>query len=1123
MLFHLSGRWRGAGALTTAILGVWLFTSPAALAGQGAVTGTVTTGAAMRPLAGAQVFVQGTEIGTQTAVDGTYRLEGVSAGTQTISVQFLGYRSATQEVTVASGQVVTADFALEMTALALDELVVTGVVGETSRIKLPFTVEKLTTEDMPVPASDVSNLLKGKAAGVQVTSTSGQPGQAASITLRGPTSINASGRGQGPLIVIDGIISSGTLSDIGSLDIESVELVKGAAAASLYGSRAQNGVIQIATRRGTELTTNSINIRARGEYGYGQLAGDIGLVRQHPYKMNDAGTKFIDTSGNEIDFRDLNRPGFGSAILQNQIDPSAPGTPQTAFANQEFPGELFDHMDTFFDPGETMDLYAAVTGRFGESSFRVSVSDFTEAGVVRCSACADNLATLNADRVSQGLNAFDVDLPDDEGFRRQNVRVNVDTRFGDLDIAASSFFSRSDQDDRAVSTGAFSRLTFMSPAVDLAGVSPLDGRPDVDADPQSIEENPLYLLSVNDSRDERTRTMGSVDFNYALPNVPWLSAQVNASFDRTQFSDYTLRPKNERSAGTGPRDFTGGSLRKFSSRRESINASAKLNANQTLMDGDLLVRAQAQYLIEDEQFESHGVSGSGFSVDGVPTFGAIEGDHTGSNSQTAEKAQSVYLIGGIDYKDRYILDGLIRRDGSSLFGPEERWQTYYRGSIAWRVAQEDWWTIDAINELKLRFSLGTAGGRPTFSAQYETFGVSAGAIFPINLGNKFLKPEFTTEQEAGLNLVFLNNLAVDLTYAWQTTDDQLLGVPQPAFVGYSSQWRNAGEIFSETYEASLTYSAIDTEDLGLNLRFNWDRTQQHITRLDIPAFTTGNFYVAEGRPLGELWGEVWARDCADLMPVGISASDCASNFQVNDDGLLVPTGGAAYTEGFSAGLWGTQVAVMGDGGERSYHWGLPVKVQDYSPACMDKYPGEYMEKCPLTEFLPFGQTTPDFNFSFGTNFRYQSLTLNGLVEASMGPDIYNGTQQWALRELRGEDVDQTGKPMELHKPVGYASAIYSVNADNDWFKEDGTWIKLREISLGYAIPSDFTSSLFGGVFDQIQLSVIGRNLLTITDYRGYDPEVGFTGGTFSNAVLNRVDSFGYPNFRTFTFAAEFVF
>ena len=237
---------------------------------------------------------------------------------------------------------------------------------------------------------------------------------------------------------------------------------------------------------------------------------------------------------------------------------------------------------------------------------------------------------------------------------------------------------------------------------------------------------------------------------------------------------------------------------------------------------------------------------------------------------------------------------------------------------------------------------------------------------------------------------------------------------------------------------------------------------------------------------------------------------------MNDDGLLVATGsGNNFTDGMSKGLWGTDVTVGSD----SFDFGMPIKTKDYSPACVRKNPTDFESKCMLQEFLPFGNTTPDWNASFATNFRHKSLTVNALLDASVGHSIYNGTRQWALRELRGEDVDQAGKPDELKKPIGYASALYDVS----FFREDGDWVKLREVALGYTLPQSFMESVFKGKLDRVTFNLIGRNLITITDYRGYDPEVGFAGGSLGSNALNRVDSFGYPNFRTYTASLEIVF
>ncbi|WP_423929270.1 hypothetical protein [Candidatus Palauibacter sp.] len=243
-----------------------------------------------------------------------------------------------------------------------------------------------------------------------------------------------------------------------------------------------------------------------------------------------------------------------------------------------------------------------------------------------------------------------------------------------------------------------------------------------------------------------------------------------------------------------------------------------------------------------------------------------------------------------------------------------------------------------------------------------------------------------------------------------------------------------------------------------------------MSRLDVPAFRHGPFFVSEGRSVGEVWGTAFATDCADLAPVGVT--DCGS-FEVNDDGLLVATGrGNDFTQGFAKGLWDTAVAVtdaMGD--TLTYRWGLPIAVRDRSPACVARDPGK-REDCPLTGFLPLGNTTPEFNASFATNLRYKSLTFSGLLEASVGHSIYNRTARPDPVWLRGPDLDQGGKPPGHQKPVAYVSALRT-GERNSWLLEDGDWLKVREMSVSYTLPEDLIQSLFGGAFRRVTLTAAG--------------------------------------------------
>ena len=1080
---------------------------------QGAITGTVTDAESLRPVAGAQVFVSGTIIGTLTGQEGGYRLESIPAGEATVTVRLIGYREASESIEVVAGEVVRIDFQVSPTALELQEIVVTGLAGETPRVKLPFSVERLDADDMPVPAADVSSLIASKAPGVRSMSGSGQPGVASDITLRGPTSIDASGRSQAPLIVIDGVIQSenATLADIGALDIDQVEIVKGAAASSMYGSRAQNGVIQITTRRARGIGANSSQFLARGEVGASSLGGSIDLTDAHPYVMNEDGTKFIDSLGNEIDLSDLGQQGVGQLVLKDG------GTPNTAVADNPWP-VLYDQIDRFYDPGDVISGYGAITGRFGESSFRASFEAYRESGIISCDECARNLDDFQADRVARGLEPLaSAELPENDGYDRQNARVNVDSRLGDLELAASAFYSRSSLDDSGIEDGVFYSLSLMSRGLDLTELDPNTGLPRADV-PTEISTNPLYLVAIGEHVDTRTRTMGSVDLRWTPTG--WASLEAVASYDRTDFGEFDYYPKTTLGADWSP---TGGSLETLDFVDEAMNASATLGVTRGLLDGDLTLRAKARYLLERQRFESSGVFGSRFSVEGVPNFGAIEGETNATNQVRPIKAEGYFAIGSLDYRGRYIVDALVRRDGSSLFGPEERWHTYYRGSAAWRPSQEDWWGVEAIDELKLRFSYGTAGGRPNFFAQYETYGVSGGGIFPVNLGNRALKPEFSVEGEVGVNLVLLGDVGVEYTHAWSRTEDQILQVPQPSYVGFSSQWQNAGEIESSTHEVAVRWAAIDRPALGLDLRFFWDRTTQRIAALNVPPYQSGPdndvFYVAEGRALGEFWGKRWAESCGDLGSIGVSPADCAASFAVNSDGLVVWTGGVAPDQGIAQGLWGTS----GEVANASFDWGMPIEVLEESPLCLAENGADAPNDCPLQPLLPLGNTTPAWNASFGSGFRYGGFNLALLLDAAIGFEIYNWTRQWALRGNNGADIGQIGKPEGEKKPIGYYGALYNVNQSSAFFVERGDWLKLREVSLGYTLPRSLTEGVFGGGIDRITVSVIGRNLLTVTGFRGYDPEVGHSGGGFGSTAITRTDAFQYPNFRTVTAALEVVF
>ncbi len=1056
--------------------------APAAAQATGTLTGTVVDATSGRSLESAQVYISALNQGALTNAQGRFiMLNQVPAGTHEVSVELIGYTSVTQEVTVTAGQTTTVEFRMESTALKLQELVVTGVAGSTPRVKLPFTVEKVDFEDMPVPTPSADGLIAGKVPGAKVVKGSGQPGSDGSIMLRGPTTITGS---QNPLIIVDGVITDNTLADISSLDVESVEIVKGAAAASLYGSRAQNGVVQIRTRRGSGLSVDQARITVRNEYGKQNLEGSTPFSHYHSYAMNANGD-IIDADGNAVDIRYFYDKNTGE-VCEPVLDPlgvnCAPPNPvlnggvsAKSFQDGAWPYPLYDQVDRFFHPGDFYSGYVAAEGRTGSTNYRASFSHQLETGVV----------DLNS------------------GFKLNGFRLNLDHQILDnVNISLSTYYSKSAQEDLGGSP--FYDLAFIAPFANLqqrsaatANVGPCGAqgcyiwRPD----PLSQEANPLYLLDLQDQRDWRQRFLGSA--NVVWSPISWFELEGNFSLDQQNYWQSNITPSGVVSDQSGVGD---GTLSKSQQHDNDMNASFTASFNKSF--GDLTTRTKVRYLLEDQHQEAFNVNGRNLSAKGVPSLDNIVGSINAGSSIQDVLAEGYFFITALDYQGKYVGDFLVRRDGSSLFGEQERWQTYYRASGAWRMAQEAWWPFDNLNEFKLRYSIGTAGGRPRFAAQYETYSVSNGVISPVSLGNKFLKPELSTEQEVGLETVFYNKINAGVTYAWSTVEDQLLQVPLPGYVGFSSQWQNAGTLESNTIEAFVETALVDRPDITWTSRVNFDRTHQTITQLDIAPYRTGFFYVREGEELGTFYGSRWANQCGDLP----SGTDC-SEFQVNDDGLLVWVGsGNSYTDGISKDLWGSSAEVNGD----SYKWGIPIKAIDSEGS----------------NFLFMGNTTPDFNLSWSNTVRWKNLSFYTLFDGEFGADIYNQTRAYAYRDNRSGDQDQAGKSDAQKKSIDYYQVLYNVNSNSSWFVENGTFVKIREASLRYNFDQSAVQSMFGSLgVTGMNVNLIGRNLLTFTDYKGYDPEVG-TGGQGSGGgseAIGRVDNFGYPNFRTISASLEIIF
>ncbi len=1087
------------------------------LAQDATITGKVTD-AAGNPLPGANVILELTNLGAATDANGNYHFtvpaKAVKGQRIRLTARFVGYRSRSEDFNLQAGAI-SKDFSLPQDALDMDAIIVTGVLEQTPKTKMAFSAAQVSEEALKqVPASSPETALYGKVPGVRVVRGTGQPGTPASIQLRAPTSINTSGRSADPLYIVDGVVvdpsvSGSPLTDIPADDIENIEVVKGASGASVYGSRAANGVIRISTKRGNKLGVDQTKITVRNEFGKSAIAKKLDLNQHHNFRIASTSYTdsrgvavtpgdFVDANGNWLDPRLPTRSedvfATGISFYDNPYKYVATGaardaarrlvSPRDANGNIIPPTVLsapFDHMERFFDPGNFFSNTISVSRNMENTNFSVSFGNRNEGGVI------------------DGI----------DGLNRKNLRIALDHKVRrSLSIGLNGLYTISAR-DLVDGSDPFFALTFMAPDANLDLIDPATGQLYVQPDPTSVEDNPLYFIRNNDRDDQRKRILGSFSLRY--DPVDWFNLEGNLSFDRSDRNNEFFWPIGYESISLGP-EYTGRYIKgNFSD--QALNGGATASFSRRF--GSLILRAKAQSVFERTEYNAASGDGRNLAVQGVRNLGASGADARVISSSFEQVRSSGYSgIVSFDYKDRYIGDVHVRRDGSSLFGEEDRWHTYYRASGAYRISQESFWFLPLFEEFKLRGSYGTAGGRPNFFARYETWSVSGGSVSKLNLGNKQLRPEFAKELELGVDTAFLNRFTLDLTYARSNVEDQILFVPLPGYAGYQNQWQNAGTLKTNTIEASLHASILRGNKFDWKVGLNFDRTRQKISQLDIPSYSADPFLVREGEPLGAIFGDRWIKSLNDLPP-GLPRDQ----FNVNDDGYVVWVGaGKTFRDGIAQKLWGTTSPALVDDRKVSttYRWGIPIKFSD--PVFNSQ--GNFLR---YQNFVKLGETQPDFNLGFNSDFRWKNVHVYTVLDAQIGGDIYNNTVQWGLRENKHGIADQSAKADELKKPGLYYQVLYNVNATNSHFVEDGTYLKLRELAVTYTFQQKALARVFGGLMHKLSIGVVGRNLLTFTDYTGYDPETGSTGFSIGNATVARYDGFGYPNFRTITGIIEFEF
>lgn len=780
------------------------------------IRGTVVAANTQAPLPGVQVVLRGTTLSARTNERGEYSLVApVDPGTYQLEYQTFGRRTATRPVALGAERTLALPVvALEESAVALEELVVTGTGTPTERKALGNTVESIRGEEInqAPAASTIDQALQGKIVGAVVTEHSGQPGGGVSIRLRGTSSVFG---GAEPLIVVDGVIVdnnddalinlganagrgsaglSNRLADLAPSDIESIEVIKGASAAALYGSRANAGVIQIITKSG----------------------------QQGEPRINFRSDLSVSSTPARYDLIDLPQAGRADVLFT---------LPKGAKIGD--PVERFDIQDEIFQTGLGASTQLSVSGANAGTSYYLSGLYNTEEGIIR--GTDYEKASVRA-KVSQHLLDI-VDLTLSANF--------IQTTTG--------FVLEGEQPEGVLTSVIFTPTTFrpfFDPELGRFPFNPILGA------------NPLDVLQNWQSPDEVVRFLGN--FEASVRPTEDLTLRYLFGIDDYRQEVHFVRPP--RSTSLRDAGLISNPVRLSRQFNHDLTATYELGLGAAMRLNNLIGFRATSDEAEVLRIAAADLPPGQTLVGGATQFAA--------QSQTEVNTLSAFLQERLTWNERLFLTAGLNAEASSAFGANERWQFFPRLSASWVVDQEPWWATNPlggfISTLRLRAAYGETGAQPpgAYIRFNNFFDVSyaglPGLVPDTRAGNPDLEPERQREIEGGFDLgIFDDRAVLELTVYDQRTTELLLPVPLPPSRGVQSQFQNVGEVTNRGVEIALNTINLSRSNLiwrsRLGFASNRNEVEKLVTARDTLIFGYLNA-VIEGQPIGVFYGAIYARD-----------------------------------------------------------------------------------------------------------------------------------------------------------------------------------------------------------------------------------------------------------------------
>ena len=1025
---------------------VFLTVASSAIAQERVITGTVTSAEDNKPLPGASVKVKGTQTGVSTDAEGKYTLK--VAANATLEFSSLGYVSQARSV----GNAATINVALESDAQALNEVVFTAGGIKKDKKSLGYATATITADELIAGrTTNPINALAGKVAGVRVASANGMVGSSSAVFIRGFTTFTGSNQ---PLFVIDGVpidngggtnalqtgvSNSNRAVDINQEDIENVSILKGPAAAALYGSRAANGAILITTKKGKagekssvvfSSSVNVVEVNRLPEY-------------QNTYAQGAAGV-----------YNPISNLSWGPKIAGQTVTNSF-GSPEVLTA---YPNNVAD----IFQKGNNIQNNISFQGGTEKSAFRFSYGNLQEQGMLSNNDLKRNNFTLNTssqltDKLSAGISAQYI------------TAVSNRSQIGNQ--LSNPFF----------------RSWFLPRNYDLSGIgfeNPVTGG-QIFFD---NTDNPYWTLKNNTFNDELDRVIANVSLKYNLTS--WISVNYRLGVDASSYNTLGYDQIGARGQGNTQANGTGGIANSTLALRD-LNSYFQLIGSRNITK-DLKFDFNIGNEIVENRSTFNSTTGKNLAIRDLKNISNAS-VVTAFNSISNRRLVGFFGELNFGYKGYANLSFTGRNDFSSTFGADKN--SYFYPSIAASfVATEAFPTLksDVISFLKVSANyakVGKEAGTYATNTLFLLAGASDGfgpAInFPYNgLGGRSLSntqndpnlgPEFTTSREIGLEAKFFNNrLGIEANYFNTLSTDLIFPVPVGPSTGFTSQNRNAGSLKQKGFELLLTGTPLKSKNFGWDISLNFTKLTPVVESLakgvefiQLGGFTTPGTRLYAGKPYGLLFGSVFNR--------------------ASDGKLLISAAGLPSLS--------------------------PVNAE-------------------------IGNTNPDWTAGITNTFKYKGFNLSFLIDIRKGGDVYSRNIGDLYRSGTAKETaefDRFDANGALAKPYVIAGTLANgqpnttaITSEQYWsnmyafgtgesYVFDGSWVRLREASISYAIPKKLLEKTPIG---KLEIGLNGRNLwLHAPNFPHFDPEMNATGVSNSQGF----EANGLPQSRNYGFFLRATF